>query len=247
MSGRDDIRDFFENPFAGDYINMSEENLRFAVMSISAACSQLDVSCQTEEQRAYIASIMKMCCRLMQSAELNTQLRNALAPGGTAKEIVSTGRLLRDIAEGCTASLSGVCRVSSDADDMLFVMCSRHLLRYLMIGIIRRGVRDGAESVMLSAEADGDGVCISAQFTGLDDGGSTPVELNDIYFNDINNILAGGVGGTFSFDGKCACIRLPKASESADAELRAPNDYFDSSVFSIYNIMLGDLSDHIFY
>ena len=248
MSSCDDIKGFFENPFAEDYINISEENLRFAVMSISSACTQLEGACPTDEQRAYLASIMKMCCRLMQSAEMNTQLRNALAPSGPARETVSTGRLLREIAEGCMVSLANICRVSSDADDMLFVVCSRHLLRYLILGIIRRGVRDGAESVVLSAEAADGEVCISVEFSGIrDKENGVPSELNDVYFNDINEVLAGGVGGKFTFDGKRAQIRLPVAPEGPDAELRSSEKFFDSSVFSIYNIMLGDLSDHIFY
>lgn len=249
MSDEKNIESFFENPFAEDYIHLSEENLRFSVMAISSACDELRYGTASEaERQIYLDVIMKMCCRLMQSAELSAQLRNSFSDNEVPKEAVSMGRFLRETADGCNLALGSVFTVRSEADDMLFVYTSRHLLRYILTGVIRRGVKDGAKSALVKAEQNDGIVSIKVVFDSIQKTyAESPVELSYNYFKDINNVLSEKIGGKFSFDGVTAEIKLPVPPENGELELCSPEEVYGSSAFSVYNVMLGDLSDNIFY
>ena len=109
MDKNDELKGFFESPFAGDYINCNDYLVRKSVSGIYASCELLSELAEKrggKNERELIGGIMTACCELMRNAELSRAL-TAPVPEEQELTTLRTDTFLRSFAESCQAASGG--------------------------------------------------------------------------------------------------------------------------------------------
>ena len=131
MDNNNQLKSFFESPFAEDYINCTDYLVRKSVTGISASCELLRKFAEKNGGKAeqeLIGGIMTACCELMRNAELSRAL-SAPLPEEQELTAVRTDLFLSGFAKSCETAAAGRCTVKTGKLSASYVRTDRNALR----------------------------------------------------------------------------------------------------------------------
>ena len=248
MDEKNGFRDFFESPFAEDYIAYNEYLVRRSVMGISASCEFLRELAEkhgTKKDGELIEGILTMCCDLMRNAELSKAL---VSPhdGAEHSGMIRTDAFLAELAEKCVAVTAGRCRVTLKDCAAAFVRADANILRMLLLSFIRRySLANAADNSGFEAfcEETGENVKIIIRAAGTFVDGEN-IGLPDVFENypeETVKGLAARIGAEAQLGSNEIVVEIPLPDGNESAVLEAPSPEIGESFFEPYNLMLRDL------
>lgn len=249
MDKNNEVKEFFESPFAEDYLSCTDHLVRRSVTGISASCEILRGMAEKNGDKTsceIVDGIMTMCCELMRNAELSKALT---AIDGDAERDMRTMRVdmfLEDFAKNCRSVLGGKCVIEYEKPQEIYVRTNKEILRFLLLSFIRRSILGSGD-----AEAEFEAGCeetgksveiyIRAKRTFVDETAFGQPDVFESYPVEVTNGLAARIGAEakISADGISVVIPLPDGNSPAIVE--APSVDYGERFFNAFNIMLRDL------
>lgn len=256
MEKNNELRDFFESSFAGDYISFNDYLVRRSVTGISASCELLEELADkrgSKTEKELINNIMTMCCNLMRTAEIGTLLTGS-QPAEEEYTVFRTKMFLEELCRGCESAMGGKCSVKTGDISDLIIRTNKELLRYFLLSFIRRTIpalAGAAKPVFTASCEEKDGKArIFIGFEGeMSDGGGSTLgggEIFDAYPRQTDERFAELLGAELQYAGNGLYISVSVPGGEAPAVVEAPVIEQDPGFFSAYNIMLKDIAEDSF-
>ncbi len=250
MDMNDELKGFFESPFAGDYINCTDYLVRKSVTGISASCELLGELAEKHGGRAekeLIGGIMTACCELMRNAELSRAL-TAPVPEEQELTVVRTDTFLRSFAESCQAAAGRRCTVKTGELSTFYVRTDRDTLRFLLLSFVRRHIL-GSESgnAEFTVECGENAkkieikITASGTFVDFDDFGQPDIFSG--YPRQVCDGLAERAGAQAVLSDNCLSVVIPLSGSESALPVEAPEPLRERGFFDPFNVMLRDLSE----
>lgn len=252
MKNKNELSEFFESSFAGDYINFNDFIVRRSVTGISAACELLGERAEkrgSKTEKELIGNIMTMCCNLMRTAGVGA----LLAGSQSAEEeytVFRTKMFLEELARGCESAMNGKCSVETDAVSDIIIRTNKELLRYFLLSFIRRTVpliADKKPGFTLGCEEKDGNARIFIGFEGeISAGGGDTLgggEIFEAYPRQTDERFAELLGAELQYTENGLYIALPLPGGDSPPVVEAPLVESDLGFFSACNIMLKDLAE----
>ena len=242
----DKLSELLNDPLLKDYLALNDRLIRLVASRISAESELIKKKFKENKPLEGEADrIFAMCSRLMQVSELYSMLTGVTAEK-IYLEVIEVSDYLEGFAEKCSELLEGVCRFEYKQKDTLFIDASRDVLTYILLSYIRNSVMNGASSIRLGFTSSDAECCITAvhkksKTSGFEHFG----DFQTVHSDEILGTLAARIGAVYESDEKCIKLTFKKRSDISEAELRAPRHEYEATLFSEYNIMLGDLKKGI--
>lgn len=249
MDRNDYLRDFFDSPFAEDYISCMDLAVRHSVTGISASCELLRELAEkhgTASDRELIDGIMTMCCELMRNAELSRALTAAPAEVRAGSCILRTDTFLSDFAKNCERASSGRCSITLSGSPVLYIRTGRELLSFMLLSFIRRRLTAApggrAEFELSCAERNGSAEIKLSCLTDVseDDLIGQP-ELLSEYPAEMTARLAERLGVSAETGSSSLLISIPLPDGVSPAVVELPAPAAEETFFNPFNIMLRDM------
>ena len=248
MDGKKEFGKFFGDPFALDYINCTDNVIRRSVTGISAACEILRESADkkgSKHDKQLIDGIMQMCCELMRSAELS----KALAAEKLTDEDMSTVRtdtFLRDFAAGCEAASGGRCTVRVVETSVSYIRTDRELLRFLLLGFVRRLTAGGeggknAFEVSCGEKLKTLNISVRALRTFVDEARAGQPDVFDSYYREVCMGFAERIGASAKLSDSELTVEIPLPDGKISALTEAPSAEREGDFFDPFAIMLSNM------
>lgn len=248
MDEKNELRDFFESPFAKDYIAYNEYLMRRSVTGISASCELLKELADrhgTKNEGELIEGILTMCCELMRNAELSKALISS--PDGAERTgTIRTDTFLADLAANCEAVTAGKCRITVRECSASFVRTNSDILRLLLLSFIRKYMlASGSDKNLFEAfceeTVENVKICIRASGTFVDGENIGLPDVFENYPHETVQGLAARIGAEAVLGDNEITVEIPLSDGNASAVLEAPSAEFSESFFNPFNLMLRDL------
>lgn len=246
MNDKNRAEAFFEEPFAKDYINCTEQLIRRTVTGISASCEVLGSMMKKKDRggRELIDGIMTMCCDLMRSAELSSALSAGSEEQGSA--VVRLDLFVRDFAEKCREVSRERCEIRTGEIPPVFVKTDRDMLRYLLLSYIRRTLTSSesgkAAFELKCGETDKNVIMeLRALGTFVDGAVISVPDVFALYPVEVCSGLAARAGASAELSEEGLSVRIPQIDGNTGADVKAPAPEFNRGIFEPFNIMLRDV------
>lgn len=248
MKKNNEVKEFFESPFAEDYLNCTDYLVRRSVTGISASCEMLrsiaekngdEVGCEL------VDGIMTMCCDLMRNAELS----KALASSGKDDKELRTLRVdafLDDFAKNCETVMAGKCKITVEEAPAVYIRSDREILRFLLLGFVRRNIlgsdSTGAEFVAGCKETGKSvEIFIRAKRTFVDEIGFGQSDVFEAYTDEVTAGLAAVIGAKARLTDDAISVEIALPDGNSPAVVEAPSADYGERFFNAFNVMLRDL------
>lgn len=248
MEKNNDVRAFFESPFAEDYLNCTDHLVRRSVTGISASCEMLrgiaeksgdKVSCEL------VDNIMTMCCELMRNAELSKALTSAGVSSGKDLRALRVDAFLEDLARNCEAVMEGKCRISVEGASALYIRSNGEILRFLLLSFIRRSILNGGDGAEFAAGCKETGksveIFIRVKRTFVDEKAFGQPDVFEAYPDEVTAGLAARIGAEARLSDEALYVEIPLPDGNSPAVVEAPSAEYGERFFNAFNIMLRDL------
>lgn len=250
MENKDQLKSFFDSPFAEDYINCTDHLVRKSVTGISASCELLREFAKKKGGKAeqeLIGGIMTACCELMRNAELSRAL-SAPLPEEQELTAVRTDIFLREFARRCKAAAGDRCSIRTGKLSASAVRTDRSALRFLLLSFMRRrllGNESGKTEFIVECGENDKNVEIkitaSGTFVDFDDFGQP--DIFNGYHRQVCLGLAERAGASAAVDDHCLTVTIPLSRGDSGLIAEAPAPESERGFFDSFNIMLRDLSE----
>jgi hypothetical protein len=211
-----------------------------AVTEISAYTGILSESCvgNSESINTIRNNIHKSCCKIIRNS-LSGKLLSAVSSGDIPKRYISVDDFLENLVYGCKK------HYKVELLDKLsgYILSNNTILMYLVLGLMRILLRkERIRKIEIIPEMAGEDLCLKFVCVGREKDFNLDQELYDAEMN-IYNILAEKLGAYYSFDENTMKIYLKYVAEADEAIFETSKIIFDSSEFSVYNVMLDDMAN----
>lgn len=248
MDKENGFGNFFDDPFALEFINCTDNVIRRSVTGISASCEVLRESAEKKggkQDKQLIDGIMQMCCDLMRSAELS----KALAAEKLTDEDMSTVRtdvFLRDFAAGCEEASNGRCTVKVGATSVSYIRTDRELLRFLLLSFVRRltaGCDGGKNAFEVSCgeKLKTLNISVRALRTFVDEARSGQPDIFDSHYREVCMGFAKRLGASAELSDNELTVEIPLPDGGSSALTEAPTAEPERDFFDPFSIMLGNM------
>ncbi|WP_297959988.1 hypothetical protein [uncultured Ruminococcus sp.] len=249
MDINNELKGFFENPLAGEYISCTDNLVRRSVTGISASCELLKEMTDRQGGKAekeLIDGIMTSCCELMRNVELSRVLAGGAS--GTEGEFttVRLDSFLRDLAVSCGESTGGRCTVRTGELPASFVRTDREALSFLLLSFIRRHIIASE-----TGEADFEIKCgendkkvelkITASGTFVDFPDMARPDFFSAYHREVCMGLAERAGASAELSERALSVVIPLPDGNSPALLEAPAAEPERGFFNPFSLMLADI------
>jgi hypothetical protein len=250
MENNNVVKEFFESPFAEDYLNCTDQLVRRSVTGISAACETLRSMTEKSGDKTgteLINGIMTMCCDLMRNAELSKALSGAASDSDMDMTVLRLDSFLEDFAKNCMASSGGKCSFKIDTAPSVYIRTNKELLRFLLLSFVRRSII-GADGSEIAFDAGGKEtgksveIFIKAKRTFVDGGGMARPDVFEVYPEEVAMGLSARIGAETTLSNDSISVVIPLPDGSSPAAVRAPYAEYEERFFNAFNIMLRDLT-----
>ncbi len=249
MDKNNEVKSFFESPFAKDFLNSTDYLVRRSVTGISASCEILRGNAEKNGDKLsceLIDGIMTACCELMRNAELSKALA---AAGDGAEKDMQTVRIdlfLSDFAKNCNAVMSGKCTVEAAECPTVYVRANAEILRFILLSFVRRSILDsdgGKAEFEAGCKETGKSVeiFIRAKRTFVDETLLGRPDVFEAYHSEILDGLSARTGAETICDNEGITVVIPHSDANSPAVVESPSAELGERFFSAFNIMLRDL------
>lgn len=238
----DKLSELLNDPLLKDYLALNDRLIRLVASRIAAESESVKTKLRENEPiTTEPANILALCSRLMQVAELYSMLTNVTADK-IYPEVIEISDFLAVFTDKCSKLLEGVCCFEYKRKDKLYADGSRDVLTYIMLSYVRQSVLEGASSILFEyGVSDGDCVITAVSKKKKTSEYEHFGDFQTVYRDDIMRTLAARIGAVYEADENGIKLTIKEKRNISEAELRAPRREYEASLFSEYNIMLGDL------
>lgn len=249
MEKSNEVRKFFESPFAEDYLSYTDHLVRRSVTGISASCEILRGMAEKKGDKAsceLVDGIMTMCCELMRNAELSKALTAVGEDTERDMRVLRVDTFLDDFARNCKAVLGGKCVIEQKAPQTVYIRTNKEILCFLLLGYIRRSVlcSDVSEAEFeAGCEETGKSVkiYIRAKRTFVDGTAFGQPDVFDAYPVEVTDGLAARIGAGAELSPEGIIVEIPLPDGNTPAVVEAPSADYGERFFNAFNLMLRDL------
>ncbi len=252
MDNKNNIEDFFKNPFAKEYLIYNDSVIRYSVSGISVVCEMLnenlrkkksnfDDACITEMTNC----IMEMCYNLMRSSELSTMLAN-IPSAELNYSIVEVRDFIRLFSEKCSTVTMNKVLINCSCDGNFRINTDIDILVYFMIRFVRRfalSCEKNAEFELMGRCVD-DSVEIILKFKKDESKEIISVEddFPEKYRDEINKMFSDKLSFKTEYGEDFMKVTSALYKGEKKSDLENGRIIFSTDKFSKFNIMLEDIN-----
>ncbi|MDO4864904.1 MAG: hypothetical protein Q4A05_12120, partial [Ruminococcus sp.] len=243
MKEENRLPELLNDPLLRDYLSLNDRLIRLVASRISAESEIIRNKVnENKPLEGETERILAMCSRLMQVSELYSMLTGVIADEPYL-EAVELSEFVGGFTKKCSELLDGVCSFEAAGADGLFVDTSRDVLTYILLSFVRNSILSGAETVRLEYGSSDGKCCISAASKLVKKSGYERFgDFQRVHGDEIIAALAARIGADCETTESSVKLTFTASETAADSELRSPRHEYEASLFSEYNIMLGDLA-----
>ena len=249
MENNNVVKDFFESPFAEDYLNCTDQLVRRSVTGISAACETLRGIAEkngNKTEAELVDGIMTMCCELMRNAALSKALTKSSDDPDMGSVTLRLDTFLEDFAKNCTAATAGKCTVNVESVPAVYIRTNKELLRFLLLSFVRRSMisADGGEKAFdagIKETGKSVEIFIRAKRTFVDEMVMGQPDVFEAYPVEVTMGLSARIGAETTLSDDRISVVIPLPDGNSAAAVRAPYAEYEERFFNAFNIMLRDI------
>ena len=242
----DNLKDNIDNELLNSYADMLDEDIRYAVTSISYECSQLKaiaIEAGDRQTEKTADRIINSCYRMLRMSEYKGMVLDGSGSEVIGRKIIETKSFFGEFISEVKKRISKRCELKAERNCETFIFVDREIFKYSLLLAVRRLVEYGSESITLTSKLKGSHFEVyllsnTRLDTGLDMLLQEEVAKSDSEFIRACEVLSGKLNGNIKVSKKEIVISVPVCTgdkfESARKEI-------PEGIFSLFNIMLGDL------
>ncbi len=240
----------YSEPLVADYVRRSDILVRQAVTGISASCEVLnDIVEKSGDADAIFClnNIISSCCTLMRDASLNSILSVLGENKDLPLQLTDVERFIETISDGIKRALGKKFEISTKVSKSALIRTNINLFSYLVLllirGLIARCGMYNSGKLLISSDVSGNNVTFTLTAVGVSVAGG--YNKNTELDNEFAKILAEKLNTKFEINDSSVNIILHCAENNGEVSLSSDKVFFDDSVFSLYNIMLSDMTENL--
>ncbi|MBR6394261.1 MAG: hypothetical protein IKS13_05525 [Ruminococcus sp.] len=251
MKNIEKMIELFDNPYAMEFLEKNDNNIRYAVTRIAASCELLkDMVKNTskEDGDEIIENIRIMCRTIIRESALN----NVFGFMKKDKRLIDTDQFLEDFAAGCLSILGDKCFIKINRENKGFIYMHEELLRYYLLCFLRKKMLSAPDKALeadVGTEINGNIVTIYLKTESVDaKENSDDTEMLDSFFTENYEVICRAVEEKLNVkiraEKDAVYIDVPEAETGNELSFRSHQIYFDDGSFSIFNVMLRDIYEN---
>ena len=244
MDEKNNVKDFFANPYAKIFLQNMNDSIRMAVSAITSNCVYADSLLENGggTDGNLFEGVWEQCLNLMRTAEVT----DAVLEGFNDRQLVNADDLLYGIATGSREILGEKFNITVAGEHDGFVMGNTKTLKYILLSVIRNIAIDSAgeltDTELVASRSDGRMHFIVKCDRSIELG-ATMLAGGDL--SALNELLAANLGGKFVMKPDGCELILPLADPEDRVDLRSAVRYGEGGRYSPFNVMLGGLNDQL--
>lgn len=241
MDNKENMKDFFDNPYAKEYLQYCNDSVRMAVAGITAAFGVVEEAASGKNSNIDISAfdvVREQCLNLMRTVEIST----ALMGGFNEQRMISLDELLNELVSGCRSVLGERYVFTVAGERGGFVMGDQKTIKYIFLSVIRNIILNSDEDLrdfeLSMSKTDSEAKLMLRCDRKVELNGSCVLDADLATFGEM---LASRLGGSFETRHDGCELVLPLVQPDGRVNVRSAVRYGDIGKYSTFNIMLGSL------
>ncbi len=246
MEKSNEIGEFFDLPFAKEYIRYSDIILRYGATLVKSLClpDQKKAAKLTEDDQICLADMYN---RMLRMSELSMCLADTEIK---EKEKIDVSDFAEKFALKCSDASGGKVKINVTDCEKCVIMANPEYLTYVLLEYVRivtANSKDNFPVFELSCSTNGDTVCIHIYKNGTGEKKSECRfficdELFDAHFSEVCSLLAKKIPAEFTFSEEGIFLEFSDFRDNDKIILRNSGSQIEKDDLTAYIAMLSEFS-----
>lgn len=236
VNNENPLINLLSEPEIAKYLSSAEISIRRSTAGIAYSCDAIAAEDISEDVRLYLNNIIKSCLEIIKNVSLGSQISSSVFSNYKAEKICADS-FFAEIADGCSRAMSG-CRVNYERRSCGVIESDKTVLTCFILGVVNLLIGNGIGrecALEFKSESDDNKTILIIEAVGSCSEEKAP-EMPDIL-----DAAAELMKLEYTLAPSRAELRINKAEAADELEFGTDKLDFGDSLFSPFNIMLGDL------
>lgn len=238
----DRLIEAFSAPFFESFVNGTDSNIRRTVTSMASYCQIILDSSDDPLIRECVAKLLNGSSTILRTADLTNHLIVLSDETRQKRSAFKASLLAETIAGGCRRIFGESCISSVSFSDDVLIFGDKSLMLIFVLGLLRRIIHVKKFTLSISDRSDDNFAVMTFSIDVLDNTPNKPSD--DEIYEELHRASAVKLGMSYEISDNSLTVTFPRIHCSeASLDISSFSLNYDCGIFSIWDVMLGDLHD----